>query len=492
MKLKAKLMVAFVAVILLPIMLISCAGGVLLKYQLNSIEKSYEVESNTLEVLHNPLYILNRVTRGVYNEVKLAALKSPEHLVDFEYITKLNDELKDKYSFIVVRKNKKIIFSGNEKKTDQILDSLPSFGDYNANVDGGIYIGGKNSFLVKQQDFYVDDKQECSIFVITDVNTLVPQIKWLGIQICISFIVIIAFTAIIIILWLYQSMIRPLNSLRVATNRMKEGDLNFTLKAQSNDEIGMLCEDFEDMRAKLRELIETKLQYERNSRELISNISHDLKTPITAIKGYTEGILDGVADNPEKMDKYLKTIYTKANDMSLLVDELSLYSKLDCDTIPYNFRKVNVENYFSDCISELMLDLEVKNIDIGYFNYTEPSLSIIVDPEQLKRVVNNIIGNAAKYMDKKRGIINLRIHEEGEFVEINIEDNGKGISSNDLPHIFERFYRADASRNSSKGGSGLGLAIARKIIEDHGGRIWAKSKEGIGTTICFTVKKEEK
>lgn len=431
------------------------------------------------------------MTRGVYNEVKLAALKNPERLVDLEYITRLNEELKDKYSFIVVRKNKKIIFSGNEKKTEQIFDSLPSFGDYNANVDGGIYIGGKNPFLVKQQDYYVDNKQECSIFVITDVNTLVPQIKWLGIQICISFIIIIAFTAITIILWLYQSMIRPLNSLRDATNRMKEGDLNFTVKVQSNDEIGMLCEDFENMRAKLRELIETKLQYERNSRELISNISHDLKTPITAIKGYTEGILDGVADTPEKMDKYLKTIYTKASDMSLLVDELSLYSKLDCDTIPYNFRKVNVENYFSDCISELMLDLEVKNIDIGYFNYTEPSLSIIVDPEQLKRVVNNIIGNAAKYMDKKRGIINLRIHEQDEFVEIDIEDNGKGISRGDLPYIFERFYRADASRNSSKGGSGLGLAIARKIIEDHGGEIWAKSKEGIGTTICFTVKKED-
>ena len=114
---------------------------------------------------------------------------------------------------------------------------------------------------------------------------------------------------------------------------------------------------------------------------------------------------------------------------------------------------------------------------------------IIADAEQMKRVINNIIGNSIKYMDKKRGIINIRIQDVGDFIQVGIEDNGRGIAARDLPNIFDRFYRTDASRNSSKGGSGIGLSIVKKIIEDHGGRIWATSKEGIGTEIHFVLRK---
>lgn len=489
MKLRAKLFFAFIAVILLPIALISAACSAIIGYQVYSIQQYYDVESNTLQVIQNPLQLLNRETRGIYNEIKLKALKSPEELADPSYLNEVNNELKKKYSFLIVRTGDEITYKGDEAKAKLILGNLPQFGDYTANVDGGIYIGGKHSFLIKQQDFY-NNETECSMFVVTDVNTVLPQIKGAVIQFAISFLIIICMTAVLITYWIYKSLIKPLNLLRIATRRMKEGDLNYSVNSVSADEIGMLCEDFEEMRLKLKELIETKLQYEKNTRELISNISHDLKTPLTAIKGYTEGILDGVADTPQKMDKYLKTIYTKANDMTSLVDELSLYARLDTDTIPYNFVRVNLEQYFSDCISELMLDLEVKNIDIGYFNYSNHNIYVIIDPEQMKRVINNIIGNAVKYMDKKRGIINVRIHEKEEVVEIEVEDNGKGISKESLPHIFERFYRGDTSRNSSTGGTGLGLAIAKKIIEEHNGTITARSKEGMGTIIYITLNKE--
>ena len=493
MKLRAKLAIASAAVIILPVLLISCAGGLIVRYQLNSINRSYDVESNSIDVIQNPLHILNTFTRGIYNEIKLMAIKDPAKLEDIEYIDTMNRELLGKSSFLLVREEGAIVYYGNKEKGKQIEGNLPAFGDYTANVDGGIYTGGRNSYLIKQQDFFYDNK-ECSVFVVTDVNTMVPQLKGFAIQICIAFLAIILLTALVISYWIYKELIRPVNKLRIATCRIKEGDLNYSVKTNakvcSQDEIGLLCEEFEEMRMKLKELIETKLQYEKNSKELISNISHDLKTPLTAIKGYTEGILDGVADTPEKMDKYLKTIYTKASDMTTLVDELSLYTQLDTDTIPYNFVTVNLQQYFADCISELMLDLEVKNIDIGYFNYTNHNLSVVIDPEQMKRVINNIIGNAVKYMDKRRGIINIRIQEKEDTIEIEIEDNGKGIPQKDLPHIFDRFYRGDASRNSSTGGTGLGLAITKKIIEEHNGHISAKSKEGMGTIIYVSLKKE--
>ena len=110
---------------------------------------------------------------------------------------------------------------------------------------------------------------------------------------------------------------------------------------------------------------------------------------------------------------------------------------------------------------------------------------VIADAEQMKRVVNNIISNSVKYMDKPKGIINIRIKDVGDFIQVEIEDNGRGIAAKDLPNIFDRFYRTDASRNSSQGGSGIGLSIVRKIIEDHGGRIWATSRLGIGTDRTF-------
>ena len=259
-----------------------------------------------------------------------------------------------------------------------------------------------------------------------------------------------------------------------------------------NNEIGELCRDFEKMRKQMKVLMEEKIQYEETTRELMSNISHDLKTPLTAIKGYAEGMLDGVADTKEKREKYLKTIYNKATDMTYLIEELSFFSKMDCNGIPYQFVHLNMEEYFSDCVGELALDLEVKKIDLGYFNYVDKSEEIIVDAEQLKRVINNIIGNSVKYMDKKKGIINFRIQDQYDCVQIEIEDNGKGIAKNEISYIFDRFYRTDASRNSSQGGTGLGLSICRKIIEDHGGRIWASSKEGVGTSIFFTLKKYNK
>ena len=119
----------------------------------------------------------------------------------------------------------------------------------------------------------------------------------------------------------------------------------------------------------------------------------------------------------------------------------------------------------------------------------EEDCKIIVDPEQMKRVINNIINNSLKYMDKPKGMINMRVKDVGDFVQVEIEDNGKGIAAKDLPYIFDRFYRTDASRNSSKGGSGIGLSIVKKIVEEHGGKIWATSKEGDRYDHVFCSKK---
>lgn len=315
------------------------------------------------------------------------------------------------------------------------------------------------------------------------------QVKLMAKDMILTATIILVFTALSVGLWIYRSIAVPLVKLKKATKNIKEGNLDFVLEVEGNDEFSQLCQDFEEMRKRLKESTEEKILMDKENKELISNISHDLKTPITAVKGYVEGIMDGVADTPEKMEKYIRTIYNKANEMDTLINELTLYSKIDTNRIPYNFKILSVNDYFSDCAEDLSFDLEAKNVEFGYFNYVEEEVQVIADAEQITRVIHNIVNNSVKYMDKEKGKINLRIKDVGDFVQVEIEDNGKGIAAKDLPNIFERFYRTDASRNSSKGGSGIGLSIVKKIIEEHGGKIWATSRENTGTTMYFVLRK---
>lgn len=327
------------------------------------------------------------------------------------------------------------------------------------------------------------------LFMVYRMDQFGPEVKSMIAQLMITAVLMLMFICGSLTIWVYRSVLRPLSKLQEATRKIRDGNLDFTLDIEEDDEIGELCQDFEEMRIRLKESAEQKIQYDNENKELISNISHDLKTPITAIKGYVEGILDGVASSPEKLDKYIRTIYNKANDMDRLIDELTFYSKIDTNRIPYTFSKLNVEDYFSDCAEELGLEMETRGIELVYANYVEKGVQVIADGEQIRRVIHNIVSNAIKYMEKPRGIIQLRVKDVGDFIQVEIEDNGKGIAAKDLPYIFDRFYRTDVSRNSSKGGSGIGLSIVKKIMEDHGGKVWATSRLGIGTIMYFVLRK---
>ena len=305
----------------------------------------------------------------------------------------------------------------------------------------------------------------------------------------IAILLILIFTGVMLTRWINDGVIKPVNELNTAMRKIKEGNFEYALQTDAKGEIGDLYRNYEDMRLRLKESTEESTESEKKNRELISNISHDLKTPITAIKGYVEGSMDGVADTPDKMDKYIRTIYNKANDMERLINELTYYSGIDNNKIPYNFHRINVADYFGDCVEEVGMDLEQRNIKLNYSNLAQTDTVVIADPEQMKKVINNIISNSVKYMDKPNGVIDIRILDQVDSICVEIEDNGRGIAQKDLGRIFERFYRTDASRNSAQGGSGIGLSIVKKIIEDHGGYIWATAKEGEGTCMHFVLRK---
>ena len=486
MKFRTKLIITFLIVILLPILLSGIAFiavGAMVSY--NS-DLNFQIEISDDSTLSDSLASLSNTTNMMYIRLENIAEEDERRLEDKAFLEDLNEEASRVSSYIVVRKGTEEYYTGNEEMSGRFFSRLPAYGFESKDSNSGFYYNDMQK-LVKQIDFIFSDGDEGSLFLVTRVNSVVSRSFLIYLFSAIIFILVL--TSIVLTQWVYKGFFEPINRLNVAMQQIAEGNFEYSLTSEDTNEIGELYRNYEDMRLRLKESTEEKIQNERQNRELVSNISHDLKTPITAIKGYVEGIMDGVADTPEKMDRYIKTIYTKANDMNRLINELTYYSGIDSNRIPYNFHRINLADFFQDCVEDVGLDLESKNIELNYSNLVDPSTRIIADPEQLKKVIDNIVGNSIKYMDKPKGVINIRILDEVDSVRVEIEDNGKGISTKDLGKIFERFYRTDASRNSSTGGSGIGLSIVKKIIEDHGGYIWATSKDGEGTCLHFVIRK---
>ncbi len=485
MKFKTRLRLTFIIIILLPLVLTALAFFGIGMY-LMDVQKGLPIESMEYTQISENMQEMVAATDQAFFVLQKQIATDPSMLEDEQYLNMVSSQIARQSTYIIVRKGDEIFYTNNGTAANAILPKLPGFGEADISEDVGIYYDELNKY-VKQLDFRFRDGSEGSVFVVSKLNSLIS--RHLLVDMFVAIVLILIFTALMLTRWIQKSVFYPVSELNTAMRKIKEGNFEYALDTDAKGEIGDLYRNYEDMRLRLKESTEENAEHERQNRELISNISHDLKTPITAIKGYVEGIMDGVADTPEKVDKYIKTVYNKANDMERLINELTYYSRIDNNRIPYNFHRINVADYFGDCVEEVGLDLEQRHIQLNYSNLAQPDTVVIADPEQMKKVINNIISNSVKYMDKSHGVIDIRILDEVDSIHIEIEDNGKGIAQKDLPKIFERFYRTDASRNSAQGGSGIGLSIVRKIIEDHGGYIWATAKEGEGTCIHFVLRK---
>ena len=459
-------------------------------YKAKIIGEKYGLANATYRTISNNTLLLNAMTSEEYDEVEDTAKSDTAKLEETNYLSVLNARLQKKQSFIAVREDGVIIYNGSEELSSEELENeLPKYGDPGANLKGGVYFRNEKQWMVKQVDYENSDGKECSAFIVTKTDQIAPQITGMVKELGIVIVLILVLTSLGLSFWIYRGVIGPLEQLKKATQNIKDGNLDFTVEPCGVAEINDLCEDFEEMRIRLKETAEEKVEFDKENKELISNISHDLKTPITAVKGYVEGIMDGVANTPEKMDRYIRTIYNKANEMDRLINELTFYSKIDTNRIPYTFSKIHIADYFDDCVEELNLELDAQHVDLTYFNYLEDDPIVIADAEQIKRVINNIVSNSIKYMDKSHKVINIRLRDVGDFVQVEIEDNGKGIATKDLTKIFDRFYRTDASRNSTRGGSGIGLSIVKKILEDHGGKSVGHQQRRGGNHDVLCIKK---
>ena len=486
MKLRTKMFIAFISIIIMPVALTILFTGIFRTVKVRPIEKEYGTTLTLPEML-NLTQTINEMTGELLEKMKRDLEKDPEKILQLSYLERMDRELTGKFSFLVVFFDEKIFYARDRGGIQDLLPALsfnPTAGD-----GSGVYISGSMPSMVKQLSVQLTDGTSASVYLVTTLAAIMPEIQKTIREVITGILLILLITAAVMTFWIYKGISSPIEKLQEATHRIADGDLDFTLDTSGNDEFADLNRDFEMMRLRLSEAVEEKRRYDEEGRELIRNISHDLKTPITTIRGYVEGIMDGVADTPQKMDHYVKTIYKKTAEMDHLVDELTFYSRIDNDRMFYEFTKLNVRDFFDDCADEVSIEMEERQLGFVYNNNVSPGTFIQADPEQMKRVMSNIIVNSIKYMDKSPAEISLSVYEEGEIIHVEIGDNGPGIASEDLERIFDRFYRTDESRTSPTEGSGIGLSIVKKIIEDHSGRIWAESEPGKGTVMHFELPK---
>lgn len=410
------------------------------------------------------------------------------YLIDSERKIKTNVEIEKYLRYSLADMNGKYILY--KSQNDIIQSEGINRIDVERIVDeskGTIDINGEN-YMSKISGFQNEDGSNGKLILMVPVSKETFESKHFFIFITIAFVFAFIIANFITTYNFVRRIMQPINHLKAATSDIRDGNLDSQIIEAGDEEIRELCNGFEIMRIRLKDSVTLKSKYDENRRLIVSSISHDLKTPITSIKGYVEGILDGVANTEEKVFDYLKIINMKADYMNVIIDDLLLHSKLDLNQIPYNFEKTDIVNYFEDCICECEGELKKYNIDMNLDNQLVTTRMVKIDREKLRRVIINIIDNARKYMDKEYGQINIDLRETNTSIIIEIRDNGMGIDEEEVNKIFNRFYRIDKSRNQTKG-SGLGLAIAKQIVEDHKGRIWAKSHGGEGTSILMSLPK---
>ena len=489
MRLRVRMGIIAAIICLVPILLVSVFTIGIVRYQTNKLAQEYNISADEFSLLRNPMAIYGRMAQQQFLSDCEELAENVSLLSDKSWLKARNDKLSDKESFIVVRRGSTITYSGNWEITSRIQDELPKYGSSVSTL--GAYIAEARAVLVKQKDFTGTDGMAVSFFVITDVDTILPMWKEIVLRAAVGFLAILLITAVLLLVWLYKGIVQPIAVLKAAANSIADGNLEGEIHGDPRDEIGQLQNDFENMRLHLKEMTDSLLSREEMSRRVMTSISHDLKTPLTAIKGYAEGIRDGVARTPEMKDKYINIIISKANSMEQMVEELAFLSKVENNALIYDFKMCPLKPYLDDVCDEFGEDLKAKNMEFSYSFLADKSVSVIMDAEQIHRVLENVVQNAAKYMDKSEGgRVSLTVTEEPDRVWIRVDDNGPGIREEDLRHIFERFYRSDAARSTKKGGSGLGLSIVKTIVEAHGGTVHAESTEGAGTTLRFSILKE--
>jgi signal transduction histidine kinase len=327
------------------------------------------------------------------------------------------------------------------------------------------------------------------VVLVFNVTILYLLFRWAGIKgIGMFFAVLIVVKEIAVFTFLMRlekRIITPIQELRQGVDQIARGNYGVRVECHFPNDLGLLIISFNEMAHKLQQAEQMKAEYEENRKTLVTNISHDLKTPITAIQGYIEALMEGEALPSEKREKYLKTIHHNVSYLNHLIDDLFLFSKLDLQKLEFNFVDVDIRGYLRDLMEEYQLEFEGLKVELSVSDTLADAPRVELDGKRIYQAINNIMRNAVGHGPEQGLRLQVKLYRQQNWIALDIRDNGPGIPQDKLPHIFERFYRIDSERTKNFESTGLGLAITRELVQAHGGEVSVESREGEGT--CFTI-----
>ena len=289
--------------------------------------------------------------------------------------------------------------------------------------------------------------------------------------------------------FVFRKIEYPINMLMRGADELGKGNLDFRISYDRNDEFSTVCSAFNAMAARLKLSVEQTKQNDKNRKQLMADISHDLRSPLTSIRAYVEGLLDGIAETPQLRQKYLLTIKRKAEEIDRLVNQIFTFSKLELDGYQVEMQTVKLDSEIEKILSDLADEYEKKNLNL--ITETLEPCRADINGELFARVIRNIIDNSAKYKTAETGEVRISLKTTGRSCILRLADNGPGVPEDALPKLFNVFYRTDPARRNTAGGSGLGLAISAKAIKSMGGLITAENAEEGGLAIVITLPLKE-
>lgn len=492
LRINTRIMITAAMAIIVPLLIVASFSTVLFTAVPNYFNFS-SVTTNTYSTINQMQWsktlvnITNELTSDVSDSQKLNSLST--------YLSPLEDLNchiyieKDGKEFYSTSKDFNVIKEAEKFVNFDINKNLNYFGS-----DGLLIVshagqnGGSNvySVVIVNNDYVVNDaSQRLSLEEITSLLQ-----GRTGIVVLV--IVLIFIIAIVIFSFITtQTIVKPINKIAQGAEEIARGNLDYQIDYKSTNELGQTVENFNYMRSRLKESIESRNKAEEQRKILVAGIAHDLRTPLTSAKGYAEGILDGIADTPEKQKRYLKTICSSISETEKILTDMLTLSKLELQSYEINPTAVNVKEFFDDGSEEIKLMLNGADFDFEYINRCKDNATIYIDADRFSRVINNIISNSVKYAkEDEKGKVSLILDEYEHTIIIEIRDNGIGVDSNSLVKIFDAMYRTDPARSKVSQGSGLGLSICKQIVELHSGSIWARSKPGEGLSIFISLPKK--
>lgn len=495
MTIKNKIAVSNVLMVLLPIFFTAVVISVCLNTSLGSywhtLESMYS-DKNGIQFAQSMIYTYqqelweNNWGSENRNETYYEGIRRSDEM------NHLEDKLSGMGYHFMIEKNGCEIYSNLSETDVEVLMELGGEAVYSADT----LTVSRNDISIVKNTFYHSDKTFCIIAVCREqadqgmVNYLQQYILRYIAGIAVFFVILTLFVNGILSWWISRSILKPLTFLKDGACRIREGDLDQKIQYRKNDEFGEVCRDFDNMRKYLKESVKLRQQDEKRRKDLIAGVSHDLRTPLTSVCGYVEGLLDGLADTPEKQERYLKAIKTRTGNLVNLVESLSEYSRLD-GGYRYHMEQTNLREYMKTYLENGKHDAIHNQVRIDFRMDKLPCI-VNLDHREFKRVLENLFDNTIKYRTVTHSdvLLSLKRMPDGRYIEFIYQDDGPGVPEESLEMIFDSFYRVDDSRNQSEKGSGLGLAVVKEIILGHHGMIRAENRGGLAIIICLPLIEE--